>query len=149
MSDKLSDRQERLIDSFALLAEDREMTLHYLMELGDGLPRLADHQYHAGAKVKGCMSNVWLHSTLKGTHIHYSADSDTRITRGLIALLIEVLSDLPPQEVVRADIYFPTRIGMQGFIGTQRSNGFASMIAHMKAHANVQLSALQQNLPNP
>jgi len=127
--------QEDIIDEFEMLADDREATLFYLMELGDKMPAL-DEQYKSDDNlIKGCQSKVWLHADFKDGKVFFIADSNTDITRGLISLLIRILSGQTPDDIINADLDFIEKIGMGQIIGSQRSNGFASMIKKMKMYA--------------
>ncbi|WP_240655335.1 SufE family protein [Flammeovirga pectinis] len=127
--------QNEIIDDFDLLDGDRESTIFYIMELGQELPKL-DEQYMIDENlIKGCQSKVWLTTDFQEGRVIYSADSNTDITKGLISLLIRVLNNRTPQEIINADLFFFEKIGMNGVIGSQRSNGFASMIKQMKFYA--------------
>lgn len=127
--------QKAIIEEFALLDGDREMSVMYLMDLGEKLPSLDDEHKQDINLVKGCQSKVWLIAELKKDRIFFSADSNTAITKGLVSLLIRVFNGHLPEEILSADLFFMKEIGMDRFIGTQRSNGFASMIQRMKQHA--------------
>ncbi len=85
--------------------------------------------------VKGCQSKVWLTATLEDNKLYFQADSNTAITKGLVSLLTRIFNGQTPDAVLNADLYFMNRIGMDRFIGTQRSNGFAAMIKQMKLYA--------------
>ncbi len=112
-----------------------ESTLFYLMELGHKLPVMAESHKTEEYLVKGCQSKVWLFPTVQNGKVHFEADSNTEITKGLISLLISVWNDRTPDEIVESDLYFIEKIGMSRMIGSQRSNGFASMIKQMKYYA--------------
>ncbi len=127
--------QGSIVDEFAILDGDQEMTNFYIMELGQKLPAMDEAKKTDENIVKGCQSKVWLTATLDGDKVKYEADSNTAITKGLVSLLVRVLSGQKPDDIVRADISFPQKIGMERFIGTQRSNGFAAMIKQMKLYA--------------
>jgi cysteine desulfuration protein SufE len=131
----LRDIQDEIIEEFELLADDREATLFYLMELGDKMPALPEEYREDANLIKGCQSKVWLHSDFKENKVLFEADSNTDITRGLISLLIRVLSDQTPDDIINADLDFVEKIGMGQIIGSQRSNGFASMIKQIKMYA--------------
>ncbi len=128
-------RQEEIIEEFSMLDGDTEMTLDYIMELGAELPAFPEESRTEENIVKGCQSKVWMIASMVDGNIHFKADSNTAITKGLVSLLVRVLNQLPPQDVMNAEIYFPEQIGMNRFIGTQRSNGFAAMIKQMKLFA--------------
>lgn len=127
--------QDEIINEFALLDGDMEMTVFYLMELGQKLPPLNEAEKTEDNIVKGCQSKVWLTATLEHEKIYFAADSNTAITKGLVSLLIRIFNGQHPDDILNADLYFMHKIGMERFIGTQRSNGFAAMIKQMKFYA--------------
>lgn len=135
MSQTVNDIQNEIIEEFSMLDGDMEMTLSYLMELGEKLPAMDDQYKIEDNIVKGCQSKVWLTAAENDGHINFQADSNTAITKGLVSLLVRIFSNQPTKEVLEADLFFPEKIGMQRFIGTQRSNGFAAMIKQMKLYA--------------
>jgi cysteine desulfuration protein SufE len=105
------------------------------MELGEQMP-LLDEAYKTDANlIKGCMSAVWLQHSQQGDRLFFEADSNTAITKGLISLLVRVLSGQPVKDILQADLYFIERIGMGQLIGSQRSSGFASMIKQLRVIA--------------
>lgn len=127
--------QDQIINDFSLLDGDMEMTVFYVMELGQRLPEMPEAEKTEQNIVKGCQSKVWLTASLDSNKIHFSADSNTAITKGLVSLLIRIFNGQSPEEILGADLYFMKKIGMERFIGTQRSNGFAAMIRQMKLYA--------------
>jgi cysteine desulfuration protein SufE len=127
--------QDEIINDFSLLDGDAEMTVLYIMELGQKLPSFPEEDRVEENEVKGCQSKVWMTAKLEDDKIHFSADSNTAITKGLVSLLIRILNGRTPSEILNTDLYFMSRIGMERFIGTQRSNGFAAMIRQMKMYA--------------
>ncbi len=127
--------QEEIIEEFSVLEGDRESTVFYIMELGQRLPPMPEAEKNDGNTIKGCMSKVWLTTKMDGSRLFFTADSNTEITKGLISLLVRVLSGRAPEEIAQADLFFIDRIGMKHIIGSQRSNGFASMIKQMKLYA--------------
>lgn len=131
----IKDIEKEIVEEFSLLDGDMEMTINYLMELGDKLPEFPEEQRLEKNIVKGCQSKVWLYPTLQEGKLFFSGDSNTAITKGLVSLLIRVLSGQEPQNIMNAEVSFPQQIGMNRFIGTQRSNGFAAMIKQMKLYA--------------
>ncbi len=127
--------QDDIINDFSLLDGDMEMTVFYIMELGQKLPDMPEADKSEENIVKGCQSKVWLTARLENDKIHFTADSNTAITKGLVSLLIRIFNDQSPDAILNSDLYFMNRIGMERFIGTQRSNGFAAMIKQMKLYA--------------
>ncbi|MGD1890094.1 MAG: SufE family protein [Cyclobacteriaceae bacterium] len=137
MPQSITEVQDEIIEEFALLDGDPEMTNFYIMELGQKLPALDESQKVDENTVKGCQSKVWLIPAMEDSRMHFEADSNSAITKGLVSLLVRVFQDQTPSEIVDADLYFIDKIGMNRFIGTQRSNGFAAMIKQMKLFALV------------
>ena len=127
--------QDEITNEFSLLDGDMEMTVFYIMELGQKLPEMKEEDRSENNEVKGCQSKVWLTARLKNETIQFTADSNTAITKGLVSLLIRIFSGQRPEAILAADLNFMKRIGMERFIGTQRSNGFAAMIKQMKLYA--------------
>ncbi len=132
---KINEIQNEIIEEFKILSGDRESTIFYIMELGQKLPAMAEKDKSDLNLIKGCQSKVWLISSVENNKVYFTADSNTDITKGLISLLIRVFSGQPSDAIVDADLYFIQKIGMNQVIGSQRSNGFASMIKQMKLFA--------------
>jgi len=131
----ISQIQDDIIQEFSLLDGDMEMTVFYIMELGQKLPELPEGDKTEDNIVKGCQSKVWLTASIEDDKVKFNADSNTAITKGLVSLLIRIFSGQAPGVILEADLYFMKKIGMERFIGTQRSNGFAAMIKQMKLYA--------------
>lgn len=135
MAEGIKEVQDNIIQEFSILDGDMEMTNFYIMELGQKLPPMKEEEKTEDNIVKGCQSKVWLTAHLEGNKIFYNADSNTAITKGLVSLLTRVLSGNTPDDIINAELYFPQEIGMDRFIGTQRSNGFGAMMKQMKLYA--------------
>lgn len=133
--------QEEIIEEFGLFDNDLNAKLDYIIDLGQQLDPIPEEAKTDDKLVKGCQSKVWLLSEAEGDVIRFKADSNTAITKGLIALLMRVLSGQPAEAVAKADLFFMEPIGMQQFIGSQRSNGFVNMINRMKLEAAMAYSA--------
>ncbi len=131
----INEIQDEIITEFSLLDGDMEMTVFYVMELGQKLPSMKEVDKTEENIVKGCQSKVWMNAKLEDEHLYFSADSNTAITKGLVSLLVRIFSGQKPEVILDADLYFMKNIGMERFIGTQRSNGFAAMIKQMKLYA--------------
>jgi cysteine desulfuration protein SufE len=127
--------QDEIINEFSLLDGDMEMTVFYIMELGQKMPVMNEADKTEDNIVKGCQSKVWLTAKQNDGQIFFSGDSNTAITKGLVSLLIRIFNGQSPETILNADLYFMSKIGMERFIGTQRSNGFAAMIRQMKLYA--------------
>lgn len=133
--ESISTIQESIIEDFGMLDADMEMTIAYIMELGAKLPAFPEEEQNENSIVKGCQSKVWLHARLEDGKVTYQADSNTAITKGLVSLLVTILSGQTPNDIINADLFFQEKIGMNRFIGTQRSNGFGAMIKQMQIYA--------------
>ena len=127
--------QEQIVEEFSMLDGDMEMSNVYIMELGNKLPVLAEEHHIDENLVKGCQSKVWLVADLKEGQVQFMGDSNTAITKGLLSMMIRLFSGRTPDEILESEITFVERIGMNRFIGTQRSNGLAAMIKQMKLYA--------------
>lgn len=135
--------QDEIIEEFNILEDDRESTIFYIMELGNKLPPLDEKFKTPENIIKGCQSKVWLTTELEGNRLIFLADSNTEITKGLISLLVRVLSGQPLDDIIKADLYFIEKIGMSQLIGSQRSNGFISMIKQMRLYAYAYKSKIE------
>jgi cysteine desulfuration protein SufE len=137
--------QDEITNDFSLLDGDMEMTVFYIMELGQKLPEMPESEKADQNIVKGCQSKVWLTASLDQNKIYFRADSNTAITKGLVSLLTRIFNGQTPEDILHADLYFMNRIGMDRFIGTQRSNGFGAMIKQMKLYALAFKTKMQVN----
>lgn len=135
MNQTINEIQDEVVDEFSMLGGDMESTVFYIMELGNHLPPM-DEKYKVKENlVKGCQSKVWLSTYCRDGKVFFLADSNTDVTKGLISMLIRIWNGRTPEEILATDLYFIERIGMQRVVGSQRSNGFASMIRQMKLYA--------------
>lgn len=132
---QIQDIQDQIVEEFELLDGDREATIFYIMDLGQNLPPLAEEFQTETNIIKGCQSKVWLTTDFKEGKVLFYADSNTDVTKGLISLLIRVLSNQTPDDIINAELNFVERIGMSQVIGSQRSNGFSAMVKQMKMYA--------------
>lgn len=145
MSETTQQIQDEIIDQFSMLDGDMEMSISYIMELGEQLPEMSESSKTEDNIVKGCQSKVWLKATLENDKIEFEADSNTAITKGLVSLLVRILSGKSPQEIIDTDLYFIDKIGLNRFIGTQRSNGFGAMMKQMKIYGLAFSTQTQSN----
>ena len=127
--------QDQIVEEFEMLGGDLEMSNVYLMELGQKLPDLPEEDHTEENIVKGCQSKVWMTSWFEGGNVFYKGDSNTAITKGLLSLLIRIFSGQTPEDIRNTELTFIDRIGLNRFIGTQRSNGLSAMIKQMKLDA--------------
>lgn len=139
----IKDRSGELQDEFSMF-EDWMSKYEYIIELGKELPLLDASEKTDELLIKGCQSQVWLKAEMTDGKIYYKADSDAIITKGIISLLIRVLSGQEPSEIINAELDFIENIGLKEHLSPTRSNGLVSMIKQMKLYA-VALQA-QQNV---
>ncbi len=130
----LQQRQDEVIEEFSIFTDWMDK-YSYLIDLGKDLPEMEDQKKSEQILIKGCQSQVWLDAVLVNNEINFTADSDAIITKGIIALLVRVLSGLSPFEVMNADLYFIDKIGLHENLSPTRSNGLASMVKQMKMYA--------------
>lgn len=126
--------QQEVIDEFGLY-EDWMDKYNYLIELGRDLPAIDAKHKVSDNLISGCQSRVWLHAAFEQGIIRFTADSDSVITKGIIALLIRLLSDRSPEEIMQAELHFIDRIGLRQNLSPTRSNGLLSMIKQMRLYA--------------
>jgi len=126
--------EQEIIEEFEIF-DDWIGKYEYLIDLGKSLP-LIDSTYKIENKlIKGCQAQVWLHSELKDGKVIFTADSDAIITKGMVALMIRVLSNHTPDEIMNAKLDFVDTIGLTKHLSPTRSNGLVSMIKQMKMDA--------------
>jgi len=140
----INEIQDELIDEFALFGDWMEK-YEYIIQLGKELP-LIDPQYKKEENlIKGCQSQVWLHADFQDGRVLFTADSDAIITKGLVGMVVRVLSGHTPAEIVHSDLYFVDRIGLKEHLSVTRSNGLLSMIKQMKVYALALQSKVTDN----
>ncbi|MGI2262276.1 SufE family protein [Candidatus Cardinium hertigii] len=127
--------QDQIIDAFTTFSGDRVAMLDYLIDLGDTLAPMDTFYKTDHYLVQGCMSKVWVADVLIEKQLFFQADSNTAITKGLISLLLKVLSGQSVQDIIKADLYFIETIGINALIGFQRASGLAHMIKTLKIRA--------------
>ena len=108
---------------------------NYLIELGKSLPMIDDKHKVENNLIQGCQSRVWLYAEFDGEIIHFTADSDAVITKGIANLLIRAFSDHTPQEILDSSTDFLSEIGLTQHLSPTRSNGMLSMIKQIKMYA--------------
>lgn len=140
----VKEAEEKIIAEFSYF-DDWMDKYNYIIELGKSLP-LIDPQYKTDENlIEGCQSNVWLRASFIDGRIHFTADSDAIITKGIINLLIRVLSDKTPQEILSADLSYIDAIGLKNHLSPTRSNGLLSMIRQIKRYAIVYQAKAEQD----
>jgi cysteine desulfuration protein SufE len=130
----INEVQDTIIEEFSLF-EDWMDKYNLLIDIGKSLPVIDPKFKVKDFLIEGCQSRVWLHPQYDGDIITFTADSDAIITRGIVALLIKVLSGRTPQEIISADLYFIDKIGLRQNLSPTRSNGLLSMVRQIKLYA--------------
>ena len=130
----MNEVQEEIIAEFEVF-EDWLDKYNYLIELSDQLPVLDPKYKTSEYLINGCQSKVWLRADLVDGKVKFTADSDAIITKGIVSLLIRVLSDRDPAEILDTDLVFIDRIGLRENLSPTRSNGLLSMVKQMKLYA--------------
>ena len=134
MAQTLQETEQQIIEEFEIF-DDWLDKYNYIIELGKELP-LIDEQYKTEQYlISGCQSQVWLHADYHDGLIYFTADSDAIITKGIINLLIRVLSGRTPQEILDCNLEYIDQIGLKEHLSPTRSNGLVSMIKQIKIYA--------------
>ena len=127
--------EKEIIEEFEIFGGDWEGKYEHLIDLGKSLP-LIDEKYKTEDRlIKGCQSRVWMHSELKDGKVIYTAESDAIITKGMVALMVRVLSNQKPEDIMKANLNFINTIGLKEHLSPTRANGLVSMIKQMKMDA--------------
>jgi cysteine desulfuration protein SufE len=137
----LEEKQKEIVEDFAIY-DDWMEKYEYIIELGRDLPIIEEEKKTKDRIIEGCQSQVWLDSSFADGKMHFKADSDAIITKGIIGLLIRVLDDEKPEDIAKCDLHFIQEIGLHEHLSPTRSNGLASMVKKMKMSA---LQALTTN----
>jgi SufE protein probably involved in Fe-S center assembly len=130
----INDIQEEIIEEFSVF-DDWMDKYALLIELGNSLEPLDEKFKLESNLIQGCQSRVWLQADYHEGRIYFKAESDAVIVKGIIALLIKVLSNRTPDEIIDADLYFIERIGLNEHLSPTRSNGLVSMVKQMRFYA--------------
>lgn len=130
----INEIQDEIIEEFADL-DDWMDRYQLLIDLGSSQPGLDDKYKTEQNLIDGCQSRVWLQADMKDGLLHFQAESDALIVKGIVALLVRVLSGHTPEDILRADLYFIDRIGLREHLSPTRSNGLLAMLRQMKLYA--------------
>ncbi|HEX2935119.1 MAG TPA: SufE family protein [Bacteroidales bacterium] len=139
----LNEVQESIIEEFGLFGDWMDK-YNYLIEISKELEPIDDQQKVPENLIRGCQSRVWLSADMNDGNIVFKADSDAIITKGIIALLIRVLSNRKPDEIMNADLYFIDQIGLRQNLSPTRSNGLLAMVKQMKMYGLAYHTKLSQ-----
>jgi len=130
----IAEKEQQLIDDFAIY-DDWMEKYEYIIELGKDLPLLDENEKSDERIIKGCQSTVWMKAAIDDGKVVYKADADAIIAKGIIAMLIQVLSGEEPQAILDAELKFIKEIGLQEHLSPTRSNGLVAMLKQMKLDA--------------
>jgi len=129
----INEQQDAIIEEFGFFSDWTEKYEH-IIQMGKDLP-LIDEKYKVDENlIRGCQSRVWLHADYSDGKVWFTADSDALITKGLVSMMIRVLSGQAPKDIANADIYFIEEIGLKSHLSLTRSNGLLSMLKQMKMY---------------
>lgn len=130
----INEIQEELIEDFSFYQDWMEK-YEYIIQLGKEVPLIKEEYKKDDYIIKGCQSKVWLYPELRDGKVYFTADSDAIITKGLVSLMVKVLSGHTPQEIAQADLYFIDKIGLKEHLSPTRANGLLAMVKQMKLYA--------------
>ncbi|MDP1799782.1 MAG: SufE family protein [Bacteroidota bacterium] len=131
----INEIEKEIIEEFEIFGDDWEGKYEHLIDIGKSLPLIKEEFKTEDRIIKGCQSRVWLNSELKDGKVVYTADADAIITKGMVALMVRVLSGHKAEEIVKADLKFVDTIGLKEHLSPTRANGLVSMINKMKMDA--------------
>jgi cysteine desulfuration protein SufE len=127
----ITEIQEEIIEDFGLF-EDWMQRYEFIIETGKSLPQISEIHKSDDNLIKGCQSKVWLDASYEDGKMSYTADSDAILTKGIIALLLQVYNNKTPDEVLGAEPYFIDKIGLKEHLSPTRANGLLSMVKQIK-----------------
>ena len=130
----INDLQDEIIEEFEGF-DDWMDRYAYIIELGNAMPTLDEKYKTSDNLIDGCQSRVWLQADYSDGIITYQADSDALIVKGIVSMVVRVLSGHTPQEILDADLYFIERIGLREHLSPTRSNGLLAMVKNARAYA--------------
>lgn len=130
----INQAQDQIIEEFSAF-DDWMDKYAYLIELGNGLMPLEEKYKTQSNLIEGCQSRVWLQADLEDGKIVFSAESDAVIVKGIVSLLVRILSNRLPDDIIQADLYFIDEIGLKEHLSPTRSNGLLSMVKQMRLYA--------------
>ena len=127
--------ENEIVEEFEFFGEDWEAKYEHLIDLGKALPLIDPALKTEERIIKGCQSQVWLNAEQKDGKIVFTADSDAIITKGMVALMVRVLSEQKAEDILKADLDFINKIGLKEHLSPTRANGLLSMIHQIKKEA--------------
>ena len=139
MSKSINELQDEVIEEFALF-DDWMEKYEYIIDLGKDLPLIDEAKKTEDRLIHGCQSRVWVEAEVLDDRMCFTADSEAIITKGIISLLIRVLSNQTPENIVKSELYFIGKISLQEHLSPTRANGLVGMINRLKSEALKQLA---------
>ena len=130
----INEKQDEIIETFSVF-DDWMDRYSLLIDMGNALPPLDEKYKTENNLIEGCQSRVWLYAQYTDGKVVYQAESDAVIVKGIVSLLISVLTGHTPQEILETDLYFIERIGLKEHLSPTRSNGLVAMLKQMKMYA--------------
>lgn len=130
----INETQDQIIEEFEGLTDWMDRYA-YIIDLGNELPPFPEQEKTPANLIEGCQSRVWITAERRGDDIVFQGDSDALIVKGIVALLLKVLSGHTPREILDADLYFIDRIGLKEHLSPTRSNGLVAMVREMRNYA--------------
>lgn len=130
----INEIQDEIIEEFSAL-DDWMDRYALIIEMGNSLPTMTDEDKTPTNIIEGCQSRVWITAKMQDGKIQFEGESDAIIVRGIVSLLLRVLNNQSPQDIVASDLYFIKEIGLQEHLSPTRSNGLVSMLRQMKLFA--------------
>lgn len=131
----INEIEKEIVEEFEFFGDDWEAKYEHLIDLGKSLPLIKPELKTDERIIQGCQSRVWLNAEQNGDKVVFTADSDAIITKGMVALMIRVLSGQKPEDIVKAELKFVDKIGLKEHLSPTRANGLVSMINQMKKEA--------------
>lgn len=135
MIETIQDIENEIISEFEMFGDDWEGRYEHLIDLGRTIPLIDSKFKNEDYLIKGCQSQVWLQAEFKEEKLFFTGDSDAAIPKGIVALMIRVLSGHSPKEILDANLDFINKIGLKEHLSPTRANGLVSMIKQMKTYA--------------
>lgn len=139
-----NETQQDIVEEFSVF-EDWLDRYNYLIELGNDLPAI-DPKYRTNEYlINGCQSKVWLHAEMEDGRLQFNADSDAIIVKGIVALLVKLMNDRTPAEILENELFFIDEIGLKQNLSPTRSNGLLAMVKKMRLYAMAYQAKEKQN----
>ncbi len=130
----INEIQDEIIEEFSPL-DDWMDRYQLIIDMGESLDEISDEYKKTEYIIEGCQSRVWIYPEIVDGKIHFEADSDAIIVKGIVAMLMRVLNNRTPEEIINADLYFIDKVGLKEHLSPTRSNGLVSMLKQIKLYA--------------